>query len=134
MNVQSSIKRFEGLRMEKKILIVDDCGTTRKLLGFIVKERGYRIIGASNGLEALEMIAQNPVDLVLTDLNMPQMDGLELSRTIRSNDVYRELPIVMVTTEASEADRKIGLEAGVTTYLTKPISPQRLIFEIEKLL
>lgn len=120
--------------MEKKILIVDDCGTTRKLLGFIVKERGHRIIAASNGLEALEVIAQNPVDLVLTDLNMPQMDGLELSRTIRSIDSYSDLPIIMVTTEAGEADKKVGLEAGVTTYLTKPISPQRLIFEIEKLL
>lgn len=120
--------------MEKKILIVDDCGTTRKLLSYIVKERGYKIISASNGLEALELMAANPVDLVLTDLNMPQMDGLELSKNIRGNDSYREIPIVMVTTEAGEADIQIGLSSGVTTYLTKPITPQKLLYEIEKLL
>ena len=120
--------------MEKKILIVDDCGTTRKLLSYIVRERGYKILSASNGIEALEMMAKNPVDLVLTDLNMPQMDGLELSKNLRQNDAYKELPIIMVTTEAGEADVKKGLEAGVNTYLTKPISPQRLVYEIEKLL
>lgn len=118
--------------MEKKILIVDDCGTTRKLLSYIIRERGYKILNASNGFEALEILATSPIDLVLTDLNMPQMDGLELSRTLRGNESYRELPIIMVTTEASDADIRTGLEAGVTTYLTKPISPQRLLYEIEK--
>ena len=120
--------------MEKNILIVDDCGTTRKLLSYIVKERGYTIINATNGIEALEILAQSKVDLVLTDLNMPQMDGLELSRNVRKNDAYKEIPIIMVTTEGAEGDKKAGQEAGVTTFLTKPIAPQRLIYEIEKLL
>jgi len=120
--------------MEKKILVVDDCDTTRKLLSYIIKERGYRIITASNGIEALEILAANQIDLVLTDLNMPQMDGLELSRNITENGAYSNLPIIMVTTEAAEADKKMGMEAGVTTYLTKPITPQRLLYEIEKLL
>lgn len=120
--------------MDKKILIVDDCDTTRKLLSYIVRERGYKIMSASNGIEALEVLASNPVDLVLTDLNMPQMDGFELSRNIRSADAYRELPIIMVTTEAGDMDRKMGKDAGVSTFLTKPISPQRLLYEIEKLL
>jgi len=120
--------------MEKKILIVDDCDTTRKLLTYIVKEKGYKIIGASNGLEALEVLAQNQIDLIVTDLNMPQMDGLEMSKTIRENEAYREIPIIMVTTEASEADKKMGLEAGVTTYLTKPFTPQKLLYEIQKVI
>lgn len=120
--------------MEKKILIVDDCDTTRKLLSYIVRERGYKIFVASNGLEALEVMAGNPVDLVVTDLNMPQMDGLELSRNLKGQDTYKNIPIIMVTTESGEADRKMGFEAGVTTYLTKPFSPQRLLYEIEKLL
>lgn len=120
--------------MEKKILIVDDCDTTRKLLSYIIRERGYKILVASNGIEALEVMAGNPVDLVLTDLNMPQMDGFELSRNIRSADTYRTLPIIMVTTEAGEVDRKMGADAGVSTFLTKPITPQRLLYEIEKLL
>jgi len=120
--------------MGKKILIVDDCGTTRKLLSYIIKERGYAILGASNGIEALEVLAANPVDLVVTDLNMPQMDGFELSKNLRGNETYRNIPIVMVTTEAGEVDRKMGIDSGVTTYLTKPISPQKLLYEIEKLL
>lgn len=128
------IKRYEVAEMEKKILIVDDCDTTRKLLSYIIRERGYKIISASNGIEALEVMAANPVDLVVTDLNMPQMDGFELSRSLRENESYRELPIIMITTEAGEVDKKMGFEAGVTTYLTKPISPQRLLYEIEKVL
>jgi len=120
--------------MEKKILIVDDCDTTRKLLSYIIRERGYTIIGASNGIEALELMAANTVDLVLTDLNMPQMDGYELSKNIRSAEAYSDLPIIMVTTEAGEQDKKMGADAGVSTFLTKPITPQRLIYEIEKLL
>jgi len=120
--------------MEKRILIVDDCDTTRKLLSYIVRERGYKIFSASNGLEVLEVMAGNQVDMLVTDLNMPQMDGLELSRNLRSQDAYKDLPIIMVTTESGEADIKMGMNAGVTTYLTKPFSPQRLLYEIEKLL
>ncbi len=118
----------------KRIMIVDDCDTTRKLLSYIMRERGYKITSASNGIEALEMLATNPVDLVVTDLNMPQMDGMELSKNIRHSDMYKGIPIIMVTTESGETDRKLGIEAGVTTYLTKPISPQRLLYEIEKIL
>ncbi|MDO8426505.1 MAG: response regulator [Deltaproteobacteria bacterium] len=120
--------------MEKKILVVDDCETTRKLLSYIIRDKGYKIIGASNGIEALEVMAANPVDLVVTDLNMPQMNGFELCRSLREQAEYRELPIIMITTESGEADKRMGMEAGVTTYLSKPISPQRLLYEIEKLL
>lgn len=79
-------------------------------------------------------MAINPVDLVLTDLNMPQMDGFELSKNLREIDAYKNIPIIMVTTEAGDIDKKMGIKAGVTTYLTKPISPQRLMYEIEKLI
>lgn len=120
--------------MDKKVLIVDDCATTRKLLSYIIRERGYEIFGAANGIEALEMLAVNDVDLVVTDLNMPQMDGLELSKSLRADTAYDDTPIIMITTEASSVDRKLGMDAGVTTYLTKPISPQRLVYEIEKVI
>lgn len=120
--------------MGKSVLIVDDCDTTRKLLSYIIRERGFKIVGASNGIEALEILATTQIDIVLTDLNMPQMDGYELSRTLRRQEDYKDLPIVMITTEASEADKKLGMDAGVTTYLSKPISPQRLLYEIEKLI
>ena len=83
---------------------------------------------------ALEVLVANNVDLIVTDLNMPQMDGYELSKSLRGQDSTRDVPIIMVTTEAGDADRKIGFESGVTTYLSKPISPQRLLYEIEKLI
>ncbi|TAN60049.1 response regulator [bacterium] len=120
--------------MKKMILIVDDCDTTRKLLSYIIKERGYKTVDASNGIDALEKLAINQVDLVITDLNMPQMDGYELSRSLRQNVSYREIPIIMVSTESGETDMKKGLEAGVTRYLVKPVSPQKLLYEIEKAL
>lgn len=120
--------------IEKKILVVDDCDTTRKLLSYIIRERGYKILNATNGIEALEVMATDPIDLIVTDLNMPQMDGYELCRSLRSQDSTRDIPVIMVTTEAGEADRKAGFEAGVTTYLSKPISPQRLLYEIEKII
>lgn len=120
--------------MDKRILVVDDCDTTRKLLSYIIRERGYKIISASNGIEALEVMALNQIDLVITDLNMPQMDGFELCRTLRENADYKDLPVIMVTTEAGEADKKMGRKVGVTTYLTKPVAPARLLYEVEKLL
>ncbi|HHL39726.1 MAG TPA: response regulator [Deltaproteobacteria bacterium] len=120
--------------MAKKILIVDDCATTRKLLSYIVRGRGYSIVTAENGIDALEKMAADSVDLILTDLNMPQMDGLELSRNLRCDEAYREIPIIMITTESGESDRAVAREAGVTSYLVKPISPQRLLYEIEKVI
>ena len=95
--------------MEKKILVVDDCDTTRKLLSYIIREKGYKIISATNGIEALEIMATDPADLIVTDLNMPQMDGYELSKSLRGQDSYRDIPIIMITTEAGEADRRIGM-------------------------
>lgn len=120
--------------MAKRILIVDDCDTTRKLLSYMIRERGYVAVGASNGIDALEKLATNPVDLIVTDLNMPQMDGYELSKSLRQNVSYRDIPIIMVTTEGGESDMKKGLEAGVTRYLVKPVSAQKLLYEIEKAL
>lgn len=117
--------------MEKSILIVDDCDTTRRLLSYIVKSKGYAIISAINGIDALEKMATNEVELVLTDLNMPQMDGIELTRNIRDVDIYKEIPIIMITTEAGENDREQAENAGVTKYLTKPVTPDELIKEIE---
>ena len=118
--------------MGKQVLIVDDCKTTRKLLSYIVRGGGYETIGASNGIEALEKLATNKVNLVLTDLNMPQMDGIELSKQIRDNESYKDIPIIMITTESGEKDREMSYKAGVTTYLVKPISPKKLLQEIEK--
>ncbi|MBI5893172.1 MAG: response regulator [Deltaproteobacteria bacterium] len=120
--------------MSKNILIVDDCDTTRKLLSFMVKGGGYNPIPASNGIDALEKLAQNEIILVITDLNMPQMDGLELVKTIRGDENYKNIPVIMVSTEAGENDKKMGYDAGVTLYITKPVTAKWLVYQIEKLI
>ncbi len=118
----------------KKILIVDDCSTTRKILSSMIKSIGYSPVAAMNGFDALEKLAQNDISLMVTDLNMPQMDGLELIKNIRESDDYKGIPIIMVTTESDERDREQGMEAGADVYVTKPVTSQRLTYEIKKLL
>ncbi|MBI5328534.1 MAG: response regulator [Deltaproteobacteria bacterium] len=120
--------------MSKNILIVDDCGTTRKLLSYMIKVAGHNAVGAVNGFDALEKLAQNDIALVVTDLNMPQMDGLELVKNIRGDDIYKNIPVIMLTTEAGERDKEIGFQAGVNIYMTKPVTSKWLAYQIEKLL
>ncbi len=121
-------------KMDKKVLIIDDCDMTRRLLSYIVRANGYKIMSAANGFEALELMASNQIDLVITDLNMPQMDGLELTRNLRAGDAYREIPIIMVTTEGGDDNIKTGIAAGVSAYLVKPFSAQKLLYEMSKLI
>ncbi len=118
----------------EQILVVDDCGVTRKLLSFMIRGGGYGITQAGNGVEGLEKLAGTDVDLIVTDLNMPLMDGLEFSMNVRNIEAYKHIPIIMLTTEAGEEDRKRGEEAGISVYLVKPVEPATLIGEIEKLI
>ncbi len=119
---------------EKEILVVDDCRTTRKLLTYIVKSKGYKVVLAENGIEALEKLGQNTIALILTDLNMPQMNGLELAENVRNDDSYARVPIIMVTTELGENNREEAEAIGVNTYFVKPVTPGELIEEVEKYL
>lgn len=118
--------------MAKSVLVVDDCNTTRRLISLLLKGKGYNSIHAQNGLEALEKLAISEVDIVITDLNMPLMDGLELIRTLKQDDRYKGLPIIMVSTESAEMDKKIAREMGASSYIVKPVTQDRLIYEIEK--
>ncbi len=105
-----------------KIMIVDDCQTTRKLLGHYLKTRGYSVVFAENGLDALEKLGTDPVNLIMADLNMPYMDGLELIKAVRSNSDLKELPILMVTTESDDEEREKALRYGANGYLIKPVT------------
>lgn len=118
----------------KNVLVVDDCSTTRKILTYMIRDGGFRVISAENGIEALEKLATNTVDLVVTDLNMPQMDGLELCRSISVDDLYKDIPIIMISTESGSSDRDSAISSGVNTYLVKPISPEKLLEEVNKLI
>ena len=105
-----------------KIMIVDDCNTTRKLLGHYLRSRGYAVVFAENGLDALEKLANQNVDLVMTDLNMPYMDGIELIRVLRSDTELSQIPILMITTENDDREREKAISCGANGYMVKPVT------------
>lgn len=121
---------------QKTVLIVDDSETVRKLLVYVLRPMDLKFLEAQDGLEALEIIGrhQENVDLVITDLNMPNMDGLELVRSIRTDDAYKDIPIIMLTTETEEMDRQLGYDSGINVYLVKPVQPQVLVYKVMSLL
>ena len=116
------------------ILVVDDCRMTRRLLSVYLREAGYEVILAENGLEALEKLGRESCSVVITDLNMPQMDGIELTRSLKDHPMYEHLPVIMLTTQGEARERIAGLEAGVSVFLTKPISQPVLIEEIARVM
>lgn len=120
--------------MNKSVLIVDDCATTRRLVGLYLKQQGFALIQAENGLEALEKMAQTPVDLVITDMNMPRMDGLSLTRALKQDRTYASIPVVMLTTEDAAKEREQGMAAGAAAYLIKPVNQQLLVQEVTRVL
>ena len=116
----------------KTVLLVDDCRTTRKLVTYLIKGGGFHILQAENGLEALEILARNDVDIVLSDMNMPQMDGLELIKSMKEDNSYKSIPVIMLTTEADKDEKERGLQIGATSYLTKTVGKEKLLEEINK--
>ncbi|HMK57017.1 MAG TPA: response regulator [Dissulfurispiraceae bacterium] len=117
-----------------KILVVDDDKTTRKLLGLYLKAKGYEVVTAENGLDAMEKLGTENINLVVTDMNMPYMDGIELTKNLRADDNWKDLPIVMVTTEADEDEKKRAFETGVDDYLVKPANAEQISDSIKKIL
>ncbi len=117
-----------------KILIVDDCQTTRKLLGHYLKTRGYSVMFAENGLDALEKLGSDSVNLVMTDLNMPYMDGMELIKTLRADPAWIDLPILMVTTENDEEERQKAFSNGANGYLVKPVTGDAIAQNIKSII
>jgi len=119
----------------KNLLVVDDSATTRMLISLTLKKsNAFRIIEASDGTEAVEKLDSEPIDIVLTDINMPKMNGLELITHIRSKPAKKTLPIIVVTTLGEETDRDRGLELGADAYLLKPISGAKLQSLVKELL
>jgi len=128
---------FGGLSSVKvfTILIVDDSATMRSLLVATLETLGQlAIVQASNGFEALRMLPREQIDLVLTDINMPDINGLELLSFIRSNPIYQDLPVVVISTEGSRKDIEKGLALGANEYLVKPFHPDQLLKIVKKFL
>lgn len=107
-------------------LVVDDSRAIRMILGRTLRSLGFEVREAGNGVEALDALKACPADLVMADWNMPVMDGLELLRNIRANEVFGRVPVVMVTTEAEVDQMTAALAAGATEYIMKPFTPDIL--------
>jgi two-component system, chemotaxis family, chemotaxis protein CheY len=118
--------------MAKTVLAVDDSKTMRDMVTFTLKEAGYSALEAEDGKAALGILSGNPVDVIITDLNMPNMNGFELIRALRADPKYKFTPILMLTTEGDDAKKQEGKSAGATGWLVKPFNPQKLVEVIKK--
>jgi len=113
--------------MSKRILMVEDSPSVRQMMSFTLRGAGYEVVEAHNGCEALEKFHEQPVDMVVTDLNMPHMDGKTLIRNLREDPKNRFMPIVMLTTESDENKRREVRDAGASAWIKKPFKPDQLL-------
>lgn len=122
--------------MQQTILVVDDSPTIVKFVSFSLKNRGFDVLTASDGMDAIEKLSNHPapIDLIITDLNMPNVDGYEFISTLRRNSRYQEIPIIILSSENDEADKKRGLDSGASSYLVKPFKSSILLHEVSKYL
>ncbi len=120
--------------MEKTVLAIDDSASIRQMVSFTLKSSGYSVIEAVDGVDGLDKARNKTVNLVLTDQNMPRMDGLTLIKSLRGMTQYKSVPILMLTTESSDAMKAQGRAAGTTGWLVKPFDPQKLIEVVKKVI
>jgi two-component system chemotaxis response regulator CheY len=118
----------------KTLLIVDDSRFTLEISSFVASSAGYSVLTALDGVEALEILGTNAVDLVIVDINMPGIDGYELTRKIRSDEVLADVPIIIITTESEARDKEKGFAAGANSYLVKPVEPDDMVAQIQLLI
>jgi two-component system, chemotaxis family, chemotaxis protein CheY len=114
------------------ILAVDDSASMRQMVSFTLKNAGYNVVEAVDGQDALEKAATRDFDLVLTDQNMPRLDGIGLTKKLRDNPKFKTTPILILTTESSDQMKQAGRGAGATGWLVKPFDPTKLIEVIKK--
>ncbi|NLG75566.1 MAG: response regulator [Xanthomonadaceae bacterium] len=116
------------------ILAVDDSASMRQMVRYTLEGAGYKVVQAADGVEALEFAKTSPADLVLTDVNMPRMDGLTLVRELRALADYRFTPMLVLTTESGQDTKQRGKQAGATGWIVKPFNPEQLLATIAKVL
>jgi two-component system chemotaxis response regulator CheY len=120
--------------MSRSVLIVDDSEFVRNYHAAILRDADFQVITAGDGMEALEKLFTNHCDLVMTDINMQHMDGYEFIRRVRAEHIYRQLPIVIISTMDQAKERSKGFEAGADLYLVKPCSPEVMLEKIKMLM
>ncbi len=121
--------------MQKTILVVDDSPTIRKFVSLALENLGYKVVTASDGMEAFEVLAKlDSVDLIIADINMPNLDGFELIRLLRSKDKFRDVPIIILSSLSDGKSIDTGLRLGANSYLVKPFNVKRIQYEVSKYL
>ena len=113
--------------MTKRVMTVDDSKTMRDMVAFTLRGAGFQVTPAEDGKQALGLLASNPVDVVITDLNMPVMDGVALIRALRADPRFRAVPILMLTTESDSTKKAEGRSAGATGWIVKPFNSEKLV-------
>lgn len=120
--------------MGKKILVVDDSAVIRQVEDNVLRGAGYDVLAAGGGTEALSKLETTTVNLILTDLNMPDMDGVSLIKNVRGSAKHRLTPIVMITTESKDSKKQEGKAAGATAWMVKPFTPEQLLGVVKRII
>lgn len=118
--------------MPKSVLTVDDSKTIRDMVAFTLSQAGYTVAEASDGNAGMALVNRQKFDCIITDLNMPGMDGLSFTKAVRGSATNRATPVLLLTTEADPAKKTAGREAGATGWLVKPFNPQKLVETVKK--
>jgi len=119
--------------MAKKIMVIDDSASLREVIGIALASAGYEVVQAENGQDALGKLDGCKISLVICDVNMPQMDGITFVREIKKRPSHRFVPVVMLTTEASEARKQEGQLAGAKAWVVKPFRPEQILQAVSRL-
>ena len=120
--------------MPKKILIVDDSESIREVVSFTLENEGFEVLVANDGTDALKLLDGREIDMIITDLHMPEMDGITLIKHVREMEAYQRIPILFLTTESQTAKKMEAKEAGATGWIIKPFVPAKLIAALQKVL
>lgn len=118
--------------MDRTILAVDDSATVRKFISVALSMQGFEVVTACDGMDALEKLPDQQVDLVITDLNMPNMDGFELIKALRENPNYKDLPVIILTSLNDEESKGRSARVGANSYIVKPFSLEKIQYEVSK--
>lgn len=120
--------------MAKNIMTADDSASVRQMVSFTLKDAGYDVTEAVDGKDALNKLNGSNINMLITDLNMPNMDGIQLIREVRGQQQYRFMPIIMLTTESQDSKKQEGKSAGATGWIVKPFKPEQLVAVVKKVL
>ena len=124
----------EQMNRTLNIMTVDDSSSMRQMISFTLKSAGYEVIEAVDGQDAIEKMNEYSVHMLITDINMPNLDGIELVRKVREHSVYRFIPIILLTTESQPSKKQEGKDAGATGWIVKPFKPDQLLAVVKRVM